>query len=50
MGVGVVPRKEGEPVMTASAKGLLRRGFLGARNDSAPLPKMKEVSLRGKGF
>jgi hypothetical protein len=49
MGVGVVPRKEGEPVMTASAKGLLRRGFLGARNDSAPLPEMKEVSSPEKG-
>jgi hypothetical protein len=49
VGVGGVPSKEGEPVMTASAKGLLRRGFLGARNDSAPLPEMKEVSSPEKG-
>jgi hypothetical protein len=49
VGDGVVPGKEGEPVKIASAKGLLRWGFLGARNDSSSLPEMKEVSSLEKG-
>ena len=44
MGVGAAPAKEGEPVKAASAKGLLRRGFLGSRNASSSLLGMKEAS------
>jgi hypothetical protein len=49
VGVGAVPAKEGEPVKTASAKGLLRLGFLGSRNAASSLPGMKEASLSAKG-
>ena len=50
MGVGADPAKEGEPVKTASAKGLLRRGFLGSRTaSSSSLPGMKEAFSPAKG-
>jgi hypothetical protein len=50
VGDGVVLGKEGEPVKIASAKGLLCRGFLRARNDSSSsLLEMKEVSSPEKG-
>jgi hypothetical protein len=50
MGVGVVLVKEFELVKTASAKGLLRWGFLRSRNDSSSsLPRMKEASSSAKG-
>ena len=49
-GVGAVTAKEVEPVKTASAKGLLRWGFLRSRNySSSSLPGMKEASLSAKG-
>jgi hypothetical protein len=38
------------PIKTASAKGLLRRGFLGSRNaSSSSLLGMKEASSLAKG-
>ena len=49
VGVGAVPAKEGEPVKTASAKGLQHRGFLGSRKASSSLPGMKEASSSTKG-
>jgi hypothetical protein len=50
VGVNAVSAKEGESVKIATAKGLLRRGFLGAKNDSSSsLSEMKEVSSPEKG-
>jgi hypothetical protein len=50
VGVGANPAKEGEPVKTASAKGLLCRGILGSRTaSSSSLPGMKEASSSAKG-
>jgi hypothetical protein len=50
VGVSAVTAKEGESVKIATAKGLLRRGFLGAKNDSSSsLSEMKEVSSPEKG-
>jgi hypothetical protein len=50
MGVSAVPAKEGESVKIVSAKGLLRRGFLGAKNDfSSSLSEMKEGFSPEKG-
>jgi hypothetical protein len=49
MGVSAVLVKEIVPVKTASAKGLLQRGFLGLRIDSPSLPVVKEASSSIKG-
>jgi hypothetical protein len=50
VGASAVPAKEGESVKIVSAKGLLRRGFLGAKNDSSSsLSEMKEVFSPEKG-
>ena len=50
VGVDVVLVKEVESVKIASAKGLLRRGFLGSTNaSSSSLPGMKEAPLSAKG-
>ena len=50
VGVGAVLAKEVELVKIASAKGLLRRWFLGSRNAfSSSMPGMKEASSSAKG-
>jgi hypothetical protein len=50
VGVSAVPAKEGESVKVVSAKGLLRWGILGAKNDSSSsLSDMKEVFSPEKG-
>jgi hypothetical protein len=50
VGASAIPAKEGESVKIVSAKGLLRLGFLGAKNDSSSsLSEMKEAFSPEKG-
>jgi hypothetical protein len=44
--VSAVPAKEGEFVKIATAKGLLRRGFLGAKNYSSSLSSIQYILVK----